>query len=273
MSEAWRSAGALHARDRKDAAVNPFVPPSDAVVLDTGDLDVNATVSGARGDRGAGAGAAAVTVPRIAVIGRQNVGKSTLVNRLFGRRGDHPRRPGITRDRVELEATWNGRRFGLVDTAGYLRRASGVGAGCRAVRTRDRGRALVLLVVDVTAGVVDEDAVLARRLRRLPVPAVVVANKVDSAEDESDATAFHALGLGDPIAVSAKHGRGSGSCSTGGRAAPRCPRGRMRTPASLDSRWWASRTSASPACSTGSWGRSAPWCSKRPAPPATASTR
>ena len=158
-----------------------------------------------------------MTVPRIAVIGRQNVGKSTLVNRLFGRREAIAHDdPGITRDRVELEATWNGRRFGLVDTAGYLRRASGVEALAAEQSERAIGDArLVLLVVDVTAGVVDEDAVLARRLRRLPVPAVVVANKVDSAEDESDATAFHALGLGDPIAVSAKHGRGSGSCSTG----------------------------------------------------------
>jgi GTP-binding protein len=153
-----------------------------------------------------------VTVPRIAVIGRQNVGKSTLVNRLFGRREAIAHDdPGITRDRVELEATWNGRRFGLVDTAGYLRRASGVEALAAEQSERAIGDArLVLLVVDVTAGVVDEDAVLARRLRRLSVPAVVVANKVDSAEDESDATAFHALGLGDPIAVSAKHGRGVG---------------------------------------------------------------
>ena len=153
-----------------------------------------------------------MTVPRIAVIGRQNVGKSTLVNRLFGRREAIAHDdPGITRDRVELEATWNGRRFGLVDTAGYLRRASGVEALAAEQSERAIGDArLVLLVVDVTAGVVDEDAVLARRLRRLPVPAVVVANKVDSAEDESDATAFHALGLGDPIAVSAKHGRGVG---------------------------------------------------------------
>jgi GTPase len=153
-----------------------------------------------------------VTVPRIAVVGRQNVGKSTLVNRLFGRREAIAHDdPGITRDRVELEATWNGRRFGLVDTAGYLHRASGVEALAAEQTDRAIGDArLVLLVVDVTTGVVEEDAALARRLRKLPAPVVVVANKVDSADDEADATAFHALGLGDPVAVSAKHGRGVG---------------------------------------------------------------
>jgi GTP-binding protein len=150
-----------------------------------------------------------VTVPRIAVVGRQNVGKSTLVNRLFGRReaiahGD----PGVTRDRLEVEATWNGRRFGLVDTAGILHRARGV----EAVAAKQTERALeqaqlVLLVVDVRSGITEEDARLARRLRRVDVPVVLVANKVDAPGDEPEAAPFHALGLGEPVAVSAQHGR------------------------------------------------------------------
>jgi GTP-binding protein len=153
-----------------------------------------------------------VSAPRIAVVGRQNVGKSTLVNRLFGKReaiahGD----PGVTRDRVELEATWNGMRFGLVDTAGYLHGARGVEAlaGEQAVRAMEEAQ-LVLLVVDVASGITEEDAQLARRLRRATSPVLVVVNKVDAAENEVDVPAFHALGLGEPIAVSSKHGRGVG---------------------------------------------------------------
>jgi len=153
-----------------------------------------------------------VSVPRIAVVGRQNVGKSTLVNRLFGKRETIAHDdPGVTRDRVELEATWNGRRFGLVDTAGYLHRATGVEAlaGRQAARAMEEAQ-LVLLVVDAVSGITEEDAQLARRLRRATAPVVVVVNKVDAAQDEADVPAFLALGLGDPIPVSSKHGRGVG---------------------------------------------------------------
>jgi GTPase len=153
-----------------------------------------------------------VTVPRIAVVGRQNVGKSTLVNRLFGRREAIAHDdPGVTRDRVEVEATWNGRRFGLVDTAGYLHRARGVEALAaeQAIRAVDEAQ-LVVLVVDVTTGITEEDAQLGRRLLGAEVPVLVVVNKVDGQAEEPDAAAFHALGLGDPIPVSAQHGRGVG---------------------------------------------------------------
>jgi GTPase len=149
--------------------------------------------------------------PRIAVVGRQNVGKSTLVNRLFGRReaiahGD----PGVTRDRIEVEATWRGRRFGLVDTAGYLHRAKGV----EALAARQAERAideadLVVLVVDVRSGITEEDAQLARRLQTA-TPILIVVNKVDGPADEPDVATFYALGLGEPIGVSALHGRGVG---------------------------------------------------------------
>jgi GTPase len=153
-----------------------------------------------------------MTVPRIAVVGRQNVGKSTLVNRLFGKRETIAHDdPGVTRDRVELEATWNGKRFGLVDTAGYLHKAKGVEAlaGEQSLRAIEQAQ-LVLLVVDVASGITEEDAQLARRLRRVTAPVMLVVNKADSRLEEGDVPLFHSLGLGDPIAVSAQHGRGVG---------------------------------------------------------------
>ncbi|HEV8564668.1 MAG TPA: ribosome biogenesis GTPase Der [Actinomycetota bacterium] len=151
-------------------------------------------------------------LPRIAVIGRQNVGKSTLVNRLFGRReAIADDLPGVTRDRIEFEATWRGRRFGLVDTAGFLSHPRGIEAlaGRQAERAAEEAD-LVLLVVDARAGITEEDSALGRRMRRAGTPVLVVANKVDTDADEADASSFHALGLGEPFAVSALHGRSAG---------------------------------------------------------------
>lgn len=151
-------------------------------------------------------------IPKVAVVGRQNVGKSTLVNRLFGRRAAIAHdQPGVTRDRIELDATWRGRRFGLVDTAGYLKGARGLEALAatqaeRAIADAD----LILLVVDVHAGLTEEDAQLARKLRRAPVPVMLIANKADSPKDVADVAGFHRVGLGEPIAVSALHGQGTG---------------------------------------------------------------
>jgi GTP-binding protein len=153
-----------------------------------------------------------VSVPAVAVVGRQNVGKSTLVNRLFGRREAIAHEmPGVTRDRVELEASWRGRAFRLVDTGGFALGARGIEAlvseqAERAARAAD----VVLLVVDAQTGPVEEDSTLARRLRGAEVPVLVVVNKVDSEREEADVPAFHRLGLGDPVPVSALHGRGSG---------------------------------------------------------------
>jgi GTPase len=150
--------------------------------------------------------------PTIAIVGRQNVGKSTLVNRLLGRRAaiSHGE-PGVTRDRLELDATWRGRSFRLVDTAGYRHRAAGVEAlaaeqTALAVAEAD----LIVLVVDVHAGIAADDAELARRVRRLATPVLLVANKADSPRDLADVADFHRLGLGEPIAVSALHGDGVG---------------------------------------------------------------
>ncbi len=121
-------------------------------------------------------------LPVVALIGRQNVGKSTLANRLVGRRQQVAHETaGVTRDRVELETSWRDRRFVVVDTGGYR---SG-GRGIEALVTRQADRAaeaadLILLVVDARTGPLDEDEAIARRLRRVPSPVLVVANMVDS---------------------------------------------------------------------------------------------
>lgn len=150
--------------------------------------------------------------PKIAIVGRQNVGKSTLANRLFGRREAIAHElPGVTRDRLELETSWRGRTFTLVDTGGYRQRARGIEALVSAQAERASKEAdVVLLVVDVTTGITEEDDALARRLRGARTPVMVVANKVDSDRDELDAFVFARLGLGEPVTVSALHGRGSG---------------------------------------------------------------
>ena len=150
--------------------------------------------------------------PVVAVVGRQNVGKSTLVNRLFGRKeAIADEQPGVTRDRVEVPVSWRGRTFLVVDTGGYVSRAEGIDALVTAQAERAVGDAdLVILVGDVQTGVQQEDLVLAERLRGAAVPVLVVVNKVDSDATEPEAAAFHALGLGEPMPVSALHGRGSG---------------------------------------------------------------
>jgi len=154
----------------------------------------------------------------VAVLGRPNVGKSTLVNRIVGRReAIVEERPGVTRDRKVLEAEWAGRHFQIVDTGGWLDSNDALDA--QVSRQAERalsGAAVVLLVVDVTVGVTDEDdrvaAILRKALRakeRAPA-VVVVANKVDNQQREANAWDFGRLGLGDPWTVSALHGRGSG---------------------------------------------------------------
>jgi GTP-binding protein len=157
-------------------------------------------------------------LPTVAVVGRPNVGKSTLVNRFVGkRRAIVEEKPGVTRDRKELEAEWNGRRFRVVDTGGWL--APGGESGDPAALTREVSRQAeraisdadaVLFVVDATVGVTEDDDRVARILRRAGVPVLVVANKVDDERRETDAWALQRLGLGDPYPVSALHGRGSG---------------------------------------------------------------
>ena len=150
--------------------------------------------------------------PVVAVVGRPNVGKSSLVNRIVGGRVTIvEERPGVTRDRKELVADWNGRPFTLVDTGGWSGGAEGLEAQVSAQAERAVGVAdIVLLVVDVTVGVTDEDEAVASYLRRSGASVLLVVNKVDASGREADAWSFARLGLGDPWMVSALHGRGSG---------------------------------------------------------------
>jgi GTP-binding protein len=151
-------------------------------------------------------------LPVVAVVGRPNVGKSTLVNRIVGRReAIVEERPGVTRDRKVLDAEWVGRAFHVVDTGGWIRTDEPLArqVSLQAERAIDEAD-LVVLVVDGAVGVTDEDALVAALLRKSPKPVLLAVNKVDDANRESDAWDFTRLGLGDPLPVSALHGRGSG---------------------------------------------------------------
>jgi GTP-binding protein len=152
-----------------------------------------------------------MSLPVVAVVGRPNVGKSTLVNRIVGRReAIVEEQPGVTRDRKELEADWRDRRFLLVDTGGWMATGAGTGLDDQVSRQAERaikGAEVVLFVVDATVGVTEQDDQVAAILRRTKRPVVVVVNKVDSEHRETDAWAFARLGLGDPVGVSALHGR------------------------------------------------------------------
>jgi GTPase len=155
---------------------------------------------------------AAVPVPIVAVVGRPNVGKSTLVNRILGRREAVVQDvPGVTRDRVAYDALWSGRRFTLVDTGGWEPDATGLQAivseqAQHAVDTAD----LVLFVVDGRTGATQTDLTVARTLRRAKQPVIVAVTKIDDERGESDAAEAWRLGLGQPYPVSGLHGRGSG---------------------------------------------------------------
>ena len=151
-------------------------------------------------------------LPKIAVIGRPNVGKSTLVNRIIGRREAIVEdTPGVTRDRVKYEAEWNGRRFILIDTGGWEVKPEGISqkitAGSEAAIAESD---LVLFVIDAQVGALDEDESLLTLLRKSKKKVVLAANKVDGANEEALAHGLWNLGLGEPKFVSALHGRGSG---------------------------------------------------------------
>jgi ribosome-associated GTPase EngA len=154
-------------------------------------------------------------VPVVAVVGRPNVGKSTLVNRILGsRQAVVEDVPGVTRDRITYDALWNGRAFTLVDTGGW--EPSVEGGESLASRVAGQARIAVdaadavLFVVDATVGVTDADAAMAAVLRKAGKPVVVAANKVDDTNAEPEVAALWSLGLGEPAPVSALHGRGSG---------------------------------------------------------------
>ena len=148
----------------------------------------------------------------VAIVGRPNVGKSTLLNRIVGRReAIVEERPGVTRDRKEVTASWSGREFTLVDTGGWL--ASGGALDSMVSRQSEQAIAeadVVLLVVDATVGLTDDDDRVAALLRGRDESVLVVANKVDDASHESIIWELLGLGLGEPFPVSALHGRGTG---------------------------------------------------------------
>jgi GTPase len=148
--------------------------------------------------------------PVVAVVGRPNVGKSTLVNRILGRREAVVQDvPGVTRDRVSYEALWTGHRFLVQDTGGWEPGAKGLQQliteqAALAMRTADA----IILVVDAIVGATSADEAAARTLRRSGKPVFLAANKVDNERGEADAAALWSLGVGQPYAISAMHGRG-----------------------------------------------------------------
>ncbi|WFB10268.1 ribosome biogenesis GTPase Der [Streptomyces sp. LX-29] len=151
-------------------------------------------------------------LPVLAVVGRPNVGKSTLVNRIIGRREAVVEdRPGVTRDRVTYEAEWAGRRFKVVDTGGWEQDVLGIDASVAAqAEFAIEAADAVVFVVDATVGATDTDEAVVKLLRRAGKPVVLCANKVDGPSGEADAAMLWSLGLGEPHPVSALHGRGTG---------------------------------------------------------------
>ncbi|GAA3676038.1 MULTISPECIES: ribosome biogenesis GTPase Der [Yimella] len=152
------------------------------------------------------------TRPVVAIIGRPNVGKSTLVNRIIGRREAVVEDvPGVTRDRVAYDGEWSGRRFTLVDTGGWEIDAQGIH-----LRVAEQAEVAidladaVLFVVDATVGATDADEAVVKLLRKSGKPVILIANKVDDQRSEADAAMLWSLGLGQPWPVSALHGRGTG---------------------------------------------------------------
>ena len=201
----------LSRRDEIDStrAVSPLAQAEDAAVIDSTRLTLDEVTDQIwkwlkqRNLLG---------LPTIAVIGRPNVGKSTLVNRMIGRREAIVEdTPGVTRDRVKYEAEWNGRRFFLIDTGGWEVKPEGISekitAGAEAAISEAD---LIMFVVDTQVGALDEDQSLVDLLRKSGKKVLLVANKIDNAEDEADGYSLWNLGLGEPRFVSALHGRGSG---------------------------------------------------------------
>ncbi|AUS80303.1 ribosome biogenesis GTPase Der [Actinoalloteichus sp. AHMU CJ021] len=179
----------------------------DGSWTDEADWDLSAEAGDESADQGS-----ALPQPVLAVVGRPNVGKSTLVNRILGRREAVVQdTPGVTRDRVAYDALWNGRRFTVVDTGGWEPDASGLQAAVAAQAELAMSTAdAILLVVDATVGATGTDDAVAKVLRRSKRPVLVAANKVDSERAMAEVAALWGLGLGEPFPVSALHGRGSG---------------------------------------------------------------
>jgi GTP-binding protein len=201
----------LENRDSVDSTrtVSPLAMAFDAVEVDSTNLDLDETVERIwellrqRSLLG---------LPIVAILGRPNVGKSTLINRFLGRREAIVEdTPGVTRDRVQYECEWGGRRFIIMDTGGWEAKPDGISVQVSAGAEIAMQEADVLaFVVDAQVGALDEDDILVQHLRKAKKPLILIGNKVDGEREESEAHGLWSLGLGEPYFVSALHGRGSG---------------------------------------------------------------
>lgn len=201
----------LEARDVQDStrAASPLKKAADAILVDSTNLTLDETVNyiwNILKQR------SLIGLPKVVIVGRPNVGKSTLVNRIIGsREAIIEDVPGVTRDRVSYEAEWNGKSFYVVDTGGWEPTAEGI-----ALKISDAAESaivdadLVLFVVDAQVGQQSDDDALISVLRKSRKEVMLIANKVDSEKDELEAHSLWNLGLGEPHFISAAHGRGSG---------------------------------------------------------------
>jgi GTP-binding protein len=204
-------AESLTSRDEIDSTrqASPLAMASDAVHIDSTELNLEETIERVWEllvER------SLLGLPIVAILGRPNVGKSTLINRFIGRREAIVEdTPGVTRDRVQYECEWGGRRFIVMDTGGWESRPDGISVAISAGAELAMEEADILaFVVDAQVGALDEDDVMVQELRKAKKPTILVANKVDGDHDEADAHALWNLGLGEPHFVSGLHGRGSG---------------------------------------------------------------
>lgn len=193
----------------KNREISPLVAANDAIHIDSTDMTLDETVDRVwelLTER------SLLGLPIVAILGRPNVGKSTLINRFIGRREAIVEdTPGVTRDRIQYECEWGGRRFIVMDTGGWESKPDGISIAISAGAELAMEEADVLaFVVDAQVGALDEDDVLVQELRKAKKPTILIANKVDGDQDEADAHALWNLGLGEPHFVSGLHGRGSG---------------------------------------------------------------
>ncbi|HIW90258.1 MAG TPA: bifunctional cytidylate kinase/GTPase Der [Candidatus Corynebacterium avicola] len=195
--------------DGAEAAYTPDVDSFDLLTADTDDTDWSAVEEafGVLGDDQAELEALCT----VAIVGRPNVGKSTLVNRFIGRREAVVEDfPGVTRDRISYLSDWGGRRFWVQDTGGWDPDTKGIhGAIARQAETAMATADVIVFVVDTKVGITSTDELIARRLQRAQIPVVLVANKFDSDSQYADMAEFWSLGLDEPFPVSAQHGRGA----------------------------------------------------------------
>lgn len=206
-----RVADSLATRDQIDSsrATSPLRKAEDSILVDSTHLTLEETIDyiwNILKQR------SLLGLPIVAVIGRPNVGKSTLVNRIIGgREAIIEDTPGVTRDRVKYDAEWNGRKFTIMDTGGWEPTAEGIALKISDAAASAIGEAdLILFVVDSHVGAQSEEEELVSVLRKSGVDVMLIANKVDSEKDELDAHQLWNIGLGEPYFVSAAHGRGSG---------------------------------------------------------------